>query len=117
MKIANKNKYKPKFCPINCRYLSPWEQYQSQQKESHICGKYNKAVIHGKFHPNLLMLAECNEYVAVQPFPEQIKIKINWWKVPFEIMAMMIMSFVWGSKATHRMVKSEITYQNNLKGD
>jgi len=39
--------------------------------------------------------------------------KINWYKVPFEILAMIVMTLVWGSKATHRMISSETKYQKD----
>lgn len=53
------NPKKPHFCPDECRFLSPWERFQSAHK-MHICRKYKKRVKHGRFHPKLIKLPECN---------------------------------------------------------
>jgi len=106
-----------KFCHPNCRYLAPWEENQSELHEMHICGKYNVRVLHGKFHPKLIRVGECDEFNTIYPMYKNKfikKEKTNWWKVPFEIMAMFVMMVVWGSKATHRMISSETKYQVEL---
>ncbi len=54
------------------------------------------------------MLSEC--IVHCKP-------KINWWKVPFEIVIIIAMKMTWGSEAARRMLKSETKYQNRLKGE
>lgn len=108
------NPKRPNFCHTNCKYLTPWEENQSTVKERHLCSKYGVIVYHGRFHPKLIMWGECNESNPIDTM--QKKEKINWWKVPFEIIAMLVMVTVWGSKATHRMITSETKYQKKRKG-
>ncbi len=52
-----------RFCPVECEFLFPKEYEQSKNigKASHICTKYNKRVIHGGYHPNILKCDECKE--------------------------------------------------------
>ena len=57
---------KEELCLQNCPYLSLTEYEQNKMYEEekikppHICKLYNKQVTHGKYHPNLIRLEECN---------------------------------------------------------
>jgi hypothetical protein len=54
---------KIKFCCPDCEFLSITEMEQNNikdgNKESHICKKYNKRLVHGIYHPELVKLDEC----------------------------------------------------------
>lgn len=47
-----------KYCGM-CPYLKPKEYEQTEEKENHICTKYNKRVLHAGHHPRLLRLNIC----------------------------------------------------------
>jgi hypothetical protein len=52
------------FCGTNCKFLRPKEYEQTDEKEIHLCKKYNKRVLHLDFHPRLIRLPECDEPVV-----------------------------------------------------
>lgn len=45
----------------DCKYLSITEEQQeiTNSKEEHICSKFNKRVVHGLHHPDILRCIEC----------------------------------------------------------
>jgi len=51
----------PSFCLPLCIYLKPTEREQTDNKEPHMCTRYNERVVHGsQWHPHLLRLDECD---------------------------------------------------------
>ena len=50
------------FCADNCNWLNPTEYEQDQQKHkiNHFCNRYGKRVVHGRYHPKLIKVEDCN---------------------------------------------------------
>lgn len=55
-----------KFCPQNCDELSITEKEQDliSKKEPHICKRYGTQLKHYEYHPELLMLIQCDKFVS-----------------------------------------------------
>lgn len=54
-----------RFCPQNCDELSITEKKQDlvSKQEPHICKRYNIQLKHYGYHPELLMLVQCDKFI------------------------------------------------------
>ncbi len=52
------------FCMPTCPYLKPNEEYQSKEKEPHICELFHKRVYHSGSHPEIYKCNECNNLIG-----------------------------------------------------
>lgn len=54
-----------KFCYIDCKYLTITEDEQKLAPHvDHYCKRYNKKVVHGGFHPDLLRVTGCDYQIS-----------------------------------------------------
>lgn len=59
----NRYKQNPHYNCDECKWIEPKEKDQTNDKEPHICLKYNKRVYHNGNHPYIKPLEECDDKV------------------------------------------------------